>query len=98
MNIKASDIRRERCKVNNALSFSEKSHKPLFVLEAKLGPNDWCSVGDVYPQVELSSYYCNHESARLAKSKLKTLLLGFYKGRYRKKPIRIREVCQTDQP
>ncbi len=70
--------------------------KQLFVLEARLGPNEWRCVCDVYPQADLIPQYDDHELASRAKSRLKSLLLGPWKNRYRKKPIRIRKVSRHD--
>ena len=63
-----------------------------FLLEAKLGPNEWCPIGEVYPHSGVHGPFAIREDADQAKSKLKSLLLGAWKGKYRKRPIRIRAV------
>lgn len=67
--------------------------QPLFVLEAKTAPNQWQCIREVYPQTDLAPYYCDKEESKLAKSALKSLLLGIWKQRFKKYPIRIREIC-----
>ncbi len=65
----------------------------LYVIEAKLGPNNWERVDRVYPEIEgLKAYYTSKEDAHLAKSSLKSLLSGRLKGTLKKRPIRIRKV------
>ena len=64
----------------------------LFVLEAKTAANQWDAVREVYPDADLTAYFCDKASAHLAKSALKSLLLGKWKNRFRKHPLRIREV------
>lgn len=63
-----------------------------FLLEAKLGPNEWFPVWEVYPHSGLHRSFACPEEAHRAKSKLKSLLLGAWKGKYHKRPIRIRAV------
>ena len=65
---------------------------PLFVLEAKTAPNQWVNIAAVYPQDEMPGVFHHREEAASAKSALKTLLAGKWKGRYKKHPIRVREV------
>lgn len=63
----------------------------LYVLEAKLGPNDWQRVDTVYPEIEgIRAYFTDPEAARLAKSALKSFLLSKKAAALIKRPIRIR--------
>lgn len=92
------DVREKTFVPSRELKSYPGQPKKLFILEAKLGPHEWRAVCDVYPHADCSSCYDNQDEARRAKSSLKTLLLGPWKGRYRKKPIRIREISHNDQP
>lgn len=66
----------------------------IYALEAKMAPNQWCRVDEVYPEVEtMRAYYGQFEQAKEAKSALKRLLLNTkFKTREKKRPIRIREI------
>ena len=66
-----------------------------FVLEAKIGPNDWAGVDQVYPLFPQGGRFDHEEAALMAKSRLKTLLAGKWKAQYRKYPIRVREMIRT---
>lgn len=66
----------------------------LFILEAKKAPNVWVDIQTVYPQDEIFSLYSNKEEATAAKTKLKSLLSARWKGKFKKYPIRIRELDQ----
>jgi len=63
---------------------------PFFALEAKIGPNRWVCIREVYPQTRLAPFYADREAAHLAKSALKTLLAGKWRKRFKKHPNRIR--------
>lgn len=64
-----------------------------YILEAKVASKVWERVDKVYPEIEnLSAFYGNEEDARLAKSSLKSLLLGKFRGTLKKRPIRIRNL------
>lgn len=70
-----------------------KSEKPnFFMIEAKMGPNVWRPIGEVYPQIEQISSYREWDQAKYAKTRLKALLLGPYKNQVKKRPIRIRKI------
>ena len=66
--------------------------RPLYVLEAKTAPREWVNIREAYPQADLVSFFDEHETAKLAKSSLKSLLHGKWKSRFEKYPIRIREI------
>ena len=66
-----------------------------FAIEAKIGTNDWRSIGEIYPQIELASSYLEWDHAKFAKTKLKGLLLGPYKNQVKKRPIRIRKIFKV---
>ena len=61
-----------------------------FVLEAKVGVNQWVAVERIYDQI--ISSYTHRPAAHLAKAALKEALLGKWKHRFKKYPIRIREI------
>lgn len=66
--------------------------RPLYVLEAKTAPREWVNVREVYPHADLVPFFDDPEAAKLAKSSLKSLLHGRWKNRFRKYPIRVREI------
>ncbi|WP_319550563.1 hypothetical protein [Desulfogranum marinum] len=66
----------------------------LFILEAKKAPNVWEDIQTVYPQNEIFSLYSSKEEANAAKTKLKSLLSARWKEKFKKYPIRIRELDQ----
>ena len=69
-----------------------KEVEGIFVLEAKVEPNRWEPVHEVYPDIEgLASYYLSREDAALAKAALKSLLRR-RAMQPRKLPIRIRKL------
>lgn len=64
----------------------------IYVLEAKMAPNLWKPVDQVYPEIEdLRAYYLDEESARISKSSLKRFLTA-KDTKNGKRPIRIRKV------
>lgn len=71
----------------------------LYALEAKLAPNQWQRVDRVYQDIEgLKAYFNNYEAAREAKAALKRFLIQQQKTRnLAKRPIRIRQVVNTEQ-
>ena len=66
----------------------------LFILEAKKAPNVWEDIQTVYPQNEIFSFYSSKEEANADKTKLKSLLSARWKEKFKKYPIRIRELDQ----
>ena len=65
----------------------------IFVLEAKIGPNEWKSVDKVYPEIErLRAFYGDEETAKLSKGALKSFLNASNDFKGRKKPVRIRRI------
>ena len=65
----------------------------LYVLEAKIAPNVWERVNEVYPELEnLKAYYTSKEDAHLTKSSLKKLLNSKKKQSLNKWPIRMRKI------
>ena len=64
----------------------------LFILEAKKEPNVWEDIEKVYPQQEILSLYNSKEEANAAKTRLKSLLTARWKGKFKKYPIRVREL------
>ena len=59
----------------------------------KVSLQQWQCIREVYPQIDLAPYYFDKEESKLAKSTLKLLLAGKWKHRFKKYPIRIREIC-----
>ncbi|MGD8387093.1 MAG: hypothetical protein PVG49_08120 [Desulfobacteraceae bacterium] len=85
-------IRRLEADLGDRVCLLAVEKQPLFVLEAKVGPNAWQNIQEVYPDLHLGGTYLEREEAHLVKASLKTLLLGAWKGRLKKRPVRIREV------
>lgn len=75
-----------------------KSTAVLYVLEAKLAPNQWLRVDRVYPQIEqLKAYYSDYNHAKEAKAALKRFLINNkLSANIVKRPIRIRQVVDTE--
>lgn len=70
----------------------------LYALEAKMGPNQWQRVDTVYPEItNIKAYYAEHEVAKEAKGWLKGFLINnTLKTKPKKRPIRIRQVVNTE--
>ena len=69
---------------------SKKTLGSIFVLEAKVAPNEWKSVDQVYGPGGTPALHVDRESAHEAKTALKSMLIsGAVKAR--KYPIRIRQ-------
>lgn len=64
----------------------------LYILEAKVGPNNWKEIVDIYPDMGIESRYSSEKQALLTKSKLKSSLSTNWKGKYKKHPIRVRKM------
>ena len=63
----------------------------LYVLEAKMAPNRWQRIDQVYPEIkELRVFYQRHEDAHDAKAALKSFLNTAKAKSLQKRPIRIR--------
>ena len=71
-----------------------KRSDEMYVLEAKLGPNEWLRVDQVYPEIDnLKSFYRDSEACKAAKAALKGFLISNkLKPQIKKRPIRIRVV------
>jgi hypothetical protein len=71
----------------------------MYVLEAKLAPNEWRRVDLVYPEIEdLKSFYRDGEACKAAKAVLKGFLISNrLKPQFIKRPIRIRVVRAGDE-
>jgi hypothetical protein len=69
----------------------------LYALEAKMAPNDWQRVDEVYPEIEsLKAYYHDYDVAKANKAALKTFLIhNQTKRNIKKRPIRIRQIVNT---
>jgi hypothetical protein len=70
----------------------------LYALEAKMGPNEWQRVDTVYPEIkDIKAYYAQEEAAKEAKGWLKGFLINNnLNPRPKKRPIRIRQVVNTE--
>ncbi|MBU2550895.1 MAG: hypothetical protein KKB20_20965 [Proteobacteria bacterium] len=65
----------------------------MYAVEAKLEPNVWVPVDQVYPEFEnLNSYYQDREDAAATKTALKNLLRGRTDLKSRRRPIRVRRI------
>jgi hypothetical protein len=76
-----------------------KRTSAMYVLEAKLGPNEWRRVDQVYPEIsDLKSFYRDGEACKTAKAALKGFLISNrLKPQIIKRPIRIRVVRAEDE-
>lgn len=76
-----------------------KRTSEMYILEAKLGPNEWLRVDQVYPEIEdLKSFFSDGERCKAAKAALKGFLISNkLKPQLKKRPIRIRVVRATDE-
>ncbi len=73
-----------------------RSKAVLYVLEAKMAPNQWLRVDRAYPQIEkLKAYFNDYEAAKESKAALKRFLIN-NKLSLRKRPIRIRQIVDTE--
>ncbi len=80
-------------KLDNVRLLPIGKEQEIFVLEAKMGPNEWQPVHLVYPEVEgLACCYFSENDAALAKSSLKSMLRRRGPLQHRKRPIRVRKV------
>jgi hypothetical protein len=70
----------------------------LYAIEAKMAPNEWRPIDQVYPEIEsLKTYYGDYEKAKTNKAALKTFLIhNQTKLSLKKRPIRIRQIVNTD--
>lgn len=70
----------------------------LYALEAKMSPNEWQRVDTVYPEIkDIKAYYAQEEAAKEAKGWLKGFLINNnINPRPKKRPIRIRQVVNTE--
>ncbi len=88
-----AQIKEVEKKLENICLVAVERQDALFVLEAKLAPNHWELVSEVYPEIEgMSSYFSSKEDALLAKSSLKNLLKVLKARGVVKRPIRIRKL------
>lgn len=68
----------------------------IYALEAKIAPNIWKPVDQVYPEIEdLQAYYLDEESARVSKGSLKRFLAA-KDTKNGKRPIRIRTISEGE--
>jgi len=70
----------------------------LYAMEAKMAPNEWQRVDEVYPEIkDLKAYYTDQDAAREAKGWLKGFLINNnLNPKPKKRPIRIRQVVNTE--
>jgi hypothetical protein len=75
-----------------------ESKDVLFVLEAKMAPNNWERVDSVYPEIGgINAYYANQDLAKEAKGWLKGFLINNkLSPKPKKRPIRVRQVVNTE--
>ena len=71
-----------------------KRASEMYVLEAKLAPNEWLRVDQVYPEIEgLKSFFSDGDACKAAKAALKGFLISNkLKPQLKKRPIRIRVI------
>ncbi len=80
-----------KSKTSDGICLMQEQHQSFFVLEAKTARNKWQTIQTVYPLDDLPTFYLKRNEAVDAKAALKTLLLGKWKNRVKKYPIRVRE-------
>ena len=80
-----------KSKTNGGICLMQEQHQSFFVLEAKIAPNKWQTIQTVYPLDDLPIFYFKRNEAVAVKAALKTRLLGKWKNRVKKYPIRVRE-------
>ncbi len=70
----------------------------IYALEAKMAPNEWRRVDEVYPQIQgMKAFYAEHDDAKTAKGWLKGFLINnTLDPKPKKRPIRIRQVVNTE--
>lgn len=70
----------------------------LYALEAKMAANQWERVDTVYPRIRgIKAFYAEHDAAKEAKGWLKGFLTNnTLDPKPRKRPIRIRQVINTE--
>ena len=75
-----------------------ESKDVIYALEAKMAPNEWQRVDTVYPEIKnIRAFFAEEESAKEAKGWLKGFLINNnLTPRPRKRPIRIRQVVNTE--
>jgi hypothetical protein len=82
----------EKALGNRVFLVAVEGNEALYVVEAKLAPNVWQRVDEVYPMENLRAYYDKKEDAFAGKASLKSLLNGRLKGKLQKRPLRVRQV------
>lgn len=72
----------------------------IYAVEAKMGPNQWQRVDAVYPEIKgIKAYYAEQDAAKEAKGWLKGFLINnTLNPKPLKRPIRIRQVVNTESP
>lgn len=85
-------IRQMEASLEQGVCLLAVKQQSLFVLEAKTAPGQWQSIQNIYSQDDLPSWYGTREEALAAKAVLKGLLNGKWKPRFKKYPIRVRQV------
>ena len=76
-----------------------ESKDVLYALEAKMAPNEWQRVDEVYPEIKgIKAYYNDQDAAREAKGWLKGFLINNnLNPKPKKRPIRIRQVVNSEK-
>ncbi|BBO81895.1 hypothetical protein [Desulfosarcina ovata] len=75
-----------------------ESKSVLYALEAKMAPNEWQRVDTVYSEIKnIKAYYNELDTAKEAKGWLKGFLINNnLSPKPKKRPIRVREVVNTE--
>ncbi len=87
----------ERKLGDNICLVAVEKKEVIYALEAKLAPNQWRRVDQVYPEIEgLKAYFSDYDKAKDAKNSLKSYLLSPKAKRlFKKYPLRIRQIVHT---
>ncbi len=89
----------ERKLGNNIRLVAVENKDVIYTLEAKLAPNHWHRVDRIYPEIKgFKAIYSDQVSAKEAKTYLKNFLItNKGKNGIKKRPIRIRQIVNTER-
>ena len=87
------EIRSLEKKLGDICLIAVEKSDAIYALEAKIAPNVWKPVDQVYPDIEnLRAYYSDEETAHLSKGALKSFLHSNTHYKKLKKPVRVRKI------
>ncbi|MFH1091410.1 MAG: hypothetical protein V1742_07560 [Pseudomonadota bacterium] len=87
------EIKALEAKLGGVCLVAVEKAEALYAVEAKLAPDHWAPVDQVYPEIEnLKSYFASGDDAAAAKGALKSLLAGKRNFKAGKRPIRVKRI------